>query len=222
MTSLRSPFFVYLAITLVCIGARALSIDMTSRVAVVTGANKGIGYHIVQQLASSGQFSHVVLGCRDEQRGQRAAMQIASATRRCSVSFQQLTIGDRASHEAFCRAIEGKHGKVDVLINNAGMAFKGSDPTPFKDQCRPTLDVNFWGTVDFTEEILPLVRRGRDSRIVNVASMAGHLSQLRSRELQDRFANPRLTKEELFSLVEKFEASVLHGCHGDMFETDIG
>ena len=58
--------------------------------------------------------------------------------------------------------MEEKYGHVDVLINNAGMAFKNADPTPFEQQCKPTLDVNFRGTYDFTEEILPLVRRGTD------------------------------------------------------------
>ena len=75
--------------------------------------------------------------------------------------------------------------------------------------------MNFWGTVDFTEEMLPLVRKGTDARIVNVASMAGHLSQLRSPELQQIFhsANGSLTKNQLFSLVEKFQLDVLNDRH---------
>ena len=132
-------------------------------------------------MASSGTFSDVILGCRDEQRGALAAGEIASAPstpKTCTISSHQLTIGDKASHETFGRFIETKYGKVDVLINNAGMAFKNADPTPFKEQCKPTIDVNFRGAAHFTEEILPLVRKGHDARIVNVASMAGHLSQL--------------------------------------------
>ena len=64
-----------------------------------------------------------------------------------------------------------KVGKVDVLINNAATAFKGSDPTPFEQQCKHNLAINFRGTVEFTEEMLPLVRKGEDARIVNVTSI---------------------------------------------------
>ena len=185
-----------------------------TRVAVVTGANKGIGFGIAQHLAGSGMFSDVILGCRDEQRGALAAREIANApSNRAFVYSLPLTIGDRASHSSFHKAIEERHGKVDVLINNAGMAFKNADPTPFKGQCKPTLDVNFKGTFDFTEQMLPLIRQGHDARIVNVASGSGYLSQLRSKELQSKFSSPSLTKEELFALVNKFESDVMNGQH---------
>eukprot|EP00584_Thalassiosira_punctigera_P010931 CAMPEP_0172545250 /NCGR_PEP_ID=MMETSP1067-20121228/15207_1 /TAXON_ID=265564 ORGANISM="Thalassiosira punctigera, Strain Tpunct2005C2" /NCGR_SAMPLE_ID=MMETSP1067 /ASSEMBLY_ACC=CAM_ASM_000444 /LENGTH=276 /DNA_ID=CAMNT_0013331957 /DNA_START=168 /DNA_END=998 /DNA_ORIENTATION=- len=188
----------------------------STRVAVVTGANKGIGYHVAESLARSGKFSDVVLGCRSEERGAAAVREIERSTgnsEACRVTCRQLAIGDRSSHDAFVKFMDETFGKVDVLVNNAGIAFKGRDPTPFQAQCKPTLAVNFWGTVDFTEEMLPLIRRGRDSRVVNVASMAGRLSQLRSRELQERFSSPRLTKEELFSLVRRFEDDVLSDRH---------
>jgi len=177
---------------------------------------QGIGRAIAENLASSGKFSDVILGCRDEHRGALAAKEIAidpTTSKSCNVSHRQLTIGDKSSHELFRNFIESKYGQVDVLINNAGMAFKIADPTPFKEQCRPTLDVNFRGTADFTNEILPLVRKGDDARIVNVASMAGHLSQLRSKGLQKIFSSPGLTQEELFALVDKFESGVKAGTH---------
>lgn len=212
-------------IILIILAATSTSLSMNaaatsrSRIAVVTGANKGIGFHIAEQLAISRQFTDVILGCRDRQRGESAVRDIASKleleSSPCTVSYQQLTIGDKASHDAFRSAIESRYGKLDVLVNNAGIAFKGADPTPFKEQCIPTLGVNFWGTVDFTEEMLPLVRKGTDTRIVNVASMAGNLSQLRSPELQQIFhsANESLTKNQLFSLVEKFQLDVLNDRH---------
>ena len=217
------PVIAILIIFLAATSTSSLSMNAAatsrSRIAVVTGANKGIGFHIAEQLASSRQFTDVILGCRDRQRGESAVRDIASKleleSSPCTVSYQQLTIGDKASHDAFRSAIESRYGKLDVLVNNAGTAFKGADPTPFKEQCIPTLGVNFWGTVDFTEEMLPLVRKGTDARIVNVASMAGHLSQLRSPELQQIFysANESLTKNQLFSLVEKFQLDVLNDRH---------
>ena len=150
----------------------------TTRIALVTGANKGIGFYVALQLALSGLFGHVILGCRDITRGETAVSQIQSqlqstdASFPTNVSFLPLTLGDKRSHHTLRELIEEKYGKLDVLINNAAMAFKGADPTPHEQQCKPTLDINFRGTVDLTEELLPLLRRGTDARIVNIASMA--------------------------------------------------
>jgi len=188
----------------------------TGRVAVVTGANKGIGYYIALQLAVSGLFSNIILGCRDASRGQKAVQDIKgqlSPESTTSVSYLPLTIGDASSHGAFKDSIRDAYGKLDVLVNNGAIAFKAADPTPFKGQCKPTLDVNFRGTLDFTEEMLPLVRKGTDPRIVNVASMAGRLSQIQSASLREKFTSPHLTLSELRSLVDQFQNDVLDGSH---------
>jgi carbonyl reductase 1 len=179
------------------------------RVAVISGANKGIGFCIALQLGLSGLFSHIVLGCRDSARGLAAVEDIKKQVGTAStISYAPLELGNVQSHQDFARKMEQDYGKVDVLVNNAGLAFKNADPTPFADQCSPTLDVNYRGTVDFTERMLPLVRKGTDPRIVNVASMSGHLSHLKSQELQNRFSSPSLTMPELNQLVDQFEADV--------------
>ena len=194
----------------------------SGRVAVVTGANKGIGYHISLQLASSGLFSNVIIGCRSEERGTNAVKQLrselktaadASNSNTCKISYLPLTIGDTSSHESFVKAVEIEFEKVDVLVNNGAIAFKGSDPTPFIEQCKPTLEINYRGTVDFTEKILPLIRKGTDARIVNVASMAGSLNQIKSSDLRDRFTHPNISKKELNSLVDQFQSDVEAGTH---------
>jgi len=185
------------------------------RVAAVTGANKGIGFFIAFQLASSGLFSHVILGCRDAARGQRAVSDIErqlsqtkSSSSPCNVLSMSLTLGDNESHETFTREIEGMYGKLDVLVNNAATAFKGSDPTPFREQTKPTLDINYRGTVHLTQTLLPLLRKGTDARIVNVASMAGYLDQLTSDQLKQKFTSSTLTLVQLDQLVNQFESSV--------------
>ena len=184
------------------------------RVAVVTGSNKGIGFFIALQLGLSGLFKNVILACRDEQRGQAAAQEMGKTIGdKATVSYAPLTLGDHASHVAFRDKMERDFGKIDVLVNNAAFAFKGADPTPFKEQTKPTLDINFRATVDFTETMLPLLRKGTDARIVNVASMAGRLTQIQSKELRDKFTSPELTMPELKQLVDKFESDVQNGNH---------
>ena len=186
------------------------------RVAIVTGANKGIGYFIALELALSGLFEHIVLGCRDDQRATEAIRTIQSkleeSQKMVQVSSAPLVLGDVESHAHFASKIEETFGKADVLVNNAGFAYKGSDPTPFDQQTKPTLDVNYRGTVDLTERMIPLLEKGQDPRIVSVASMSGRLRQL-SKSLQDKFTSPTLTIPALHSLVQDFEEAVQNGTH---------
>jgi carbonyl reductase 1 len=181
---------------------------MYQRVALVTGANQGIGFHIAKQLVQSGLFGTVVLGCRDAVKGAAAAAEVGGAF------LQPLDVADAASGRAFADALRERYGRLDCLVNNAGMAFKGADPTPFAEQTAPTLQTNFYGTLALTEALLPLLREGRvsDARIVNVASMAGRLGQV-SPALQRAFAAPDLTLPALRALVDGFKSDVAAGVH---------
>jgi carbonyl reductase 1 len=190
-----------------------LTLTHGGRVAVVTGANKGIGYFIALQLGCSGLFQHVILACRNQGLANDAVESIRNQIpSTVSVHSEQLTIGDKVSHSAFAKKLEESFGKVDCLVNNAGFAFKASDPTPFEKQTNPTLDINFRGTIDFTEIMIPLLTKGTDPRIVNVASTAGRLSQL-SPELQKQFSSNDLTMKELHNLIDDFESRVQSGTH---------
>ena len=99
---------------------------MIKSIAVVTGGNKGIGFFAALQLAGSGLFSHVILGCRDPSRGQTAVKDLQNQLpepykTETDVSFLPLTVGDNNSHIQFQKVIEEKYGKLDVLVNNAGI-----------------------------------------------------------------------------------------------------
>ena len=181
------------------------------RVCVVTGANKGIGYHIAEQLKNSGEFSSIILGCRDETLGREAAQKLGSL---CEF-IAPLDLSNPSSITSFATAIEKSKGKLDGLVNNAGFAYKGSDPTPFAEQTGPTLAVNYWGTMALTEALLPLLRKPmtEDPFVVNVASMAGALRQIQSAPLREKFMDPALDLSTLNDLVNKFERDVKEGKH---------
>lgn len=163
-------------------------------VAVVTGANKGIGLCIARQLLPT--VSVLIMACRDTERGEAAAAGVGGV-------FEKLDLSSEASIDAFADRVREKYGGCDILVNNAGLAFKGSDPTPFAEQTKPTLAVNFYGTVRLSEKLEPR------SRLVNVASMAGRLNQV-SPERQEQFKNVK-SLDELYGLVREFEDAVANG-----------
>ncbi|XP_003800725.2 carbonyl reductase [NADPH] 1-like, partial [Otolemur garnettii] len=126
-----------------------------SRVALVTGANKGIGLAIVRDLCR--HFSgDVVLTARDPARGQAAVQQLQAEG--LSPRFHQLDIDDPQSIRALRDFLRREYGGLDVLVNNAGIVFQPSDPTPFHVQAHMTMKTNFFGTRDVCTELLPLVR----------------------------------------------------------------
>jgi NAD(P)-dependent dehydrogenase (short-subunit alcohol dehydrogenase family) len=145
------------------------------RVALVTGANKGIGYETALRLASRGMT--VLLGARDEQRGKEAAAKLQAEG--LDVQFLRLDVNDQTTHKAAHSFIEEKFGKLDVLVNNAGIALD-IDQKPSEvdlQTLRKTFDTNFFGVIAVTQALLPLIRRSDAGRIVNVSSGLGSLTQ---------------------------------------------
>jgi carbonyl reductase 1 len=199
-----------------------MTVTSMGRVAVVTGSNKGIGFHIAKHLAVCGLFQHIILACRDTALGETARQSILSSISASSstataittqLHVESLTVGDVNSHAQFAARMAENFGRIDCLVNNAAIAFKNADPTPFAGQTKPTLDVNFRGTVQLTDTLLPLIRTGTtDPRIVNVASMAGRLSQV-SPALQQQLSSTTLTFPELHGLIDAFEAATRNGTH---------
>nr|XP_020140279.1 carbonyl reductase [NADPH] 1-like [Microcebus murinus] len=126
-----------------------------SRVALVTGANKGIGFAIARDLCR--QFSgDVVLTARDAVRGQAAVQQLQAEG--LSPRFHQLDIDDLQSIRALRDFLRKEYGGLDVLVNNAGIAFKNADTTPFHIQAEVTMKTNFFATRDVCTELLPLIK----------------------------------------------------------------
>uniref|UniRef100_A0A8C8RZY0 Carbonyl reductase n=1 Tax=Pelusios castaneus TaxID=367368 RepID=A0A8C8RZY0_9SAUR len=124
-------------------------------VAVVTGANKGIGFAIVRALCK--QFTgDVYLTARDPDRGQAAVTKLKEEG--LNPLFHQLDINDLQSIQTLRDFLKEKYGGLDVLVNNAGIAFKVDDPTPFHIQAEGTLKTNFFATRDVCNVLLPLIK----------------------------------------------------------------
>lgn len=145
-----------------------------NRIALVTGANKGIGFEIVRQLAQAGV--RVLLGARDEGRGTAAATELSSEG--LDVTFIQIDVCDAGSIAAAARQIETEHGKLDILVNNAGIVGQGDGAPSIAelDVVRTIFDTNFFGAAAVTQAMLPLMRQAASGRIVNVSSSLGSLS----------------------------------------------
>lgn len=137
-------------------------------VALVTGANKGIGREVVTRLTAEGMT--VFLGARDVERGQAAATELG-------VYFVQLDVGDEASVKAALAAIEQQCGVLDVLVNNAGIANDYGDILNANlDKCKQAFDTNVFGPVRVLQAANNLLRKSSAPRIVNVSSELGSLT----------------------------------------------
>lgn len=185
------------------------------KLSIVTGANKGIGFEIARGLLEQVRSKNrVILACRNATLGQAAENELAKTKAEGNdVQFLPLDIGNPDSIDSFVNSIKSKFGEVDLLVNNAAIAFKGSDPTPFEGQARPTVMVNYFGTVNLTRQILPMMREG--SRIVNLASGSGHLKILpdntQGTTLREKFTSSNLTEEELDDIMRAFVRDVESG-----------
>ena len=147
-----------------------------AKVALVTGANKGIGFEVSRALGKAGFV--VLLGARDAVRGEEAAAKLRAEA--LDVRFVHADL--QRAHEtaaALAEEISKEFGHLDVLVNNAGIAdMTGADApasTASIDVMKRIFDTNFFGTVEFTQPLLPLLKAAPAARIVNVSSGLGSL-----------------------------------------------
>src|SRR5262245_40649817 len=144
-------------------------------IALVTGANKGIGYETARSLASQGIT--VLIGARDEQRGKEAAANLQAEG--LDVHFLRLDVNDQSTHKSARNFIEDEFGRLDILVNNAAVALDMNQKPSEVDlqTIRKTFDTNFFGVISITQALLPLIRKSDAGRIVNVSSGLGSLTQ---------------------------------------------
>ncbi|MEV8394592.1 MULTISPECIES: SDR family oxidoreductase [unclassified Streptomyces] len=143
------------------------------RITLVTGANKGIGRAVVRRLGELGQ--RVYLGARDVERGRNAERELRAEG--LDVHFVQLDVTDESSVALAAKRIEEETDRLDALVNNAGTGAPVDAPsrTP-ASVVRRTYETNVFGVISVTNAMLPLLRRSRAARIVNVSSVVGSLT----------------------------------------------
>lgn len=145
------------------------------RVALVTGANRGIGFEICRALGVLGM--RVALTARDPARGREAAEGLRAEGH--DVLFRRLDVTDEASIAEVAAWVEGELGRLDALVNNAGVyldeGVPGLDVDP--ETVRTTMQVNVFGPLRLTQALVPLMRRGRYGRIVNLSSGYGQVTR---------------------------------------------
>ncbi|CAL9687736.1 unnamed protein product [Knipowitschia caucasica] len=180
-----------------------------TKVAVVTGSNKGIGLAIVRALCK--QFEgDVFITARNTGRGEDAVKTLNSEG--LQPKFQQLDINDLSSITQAAAFFKATYGGVDILVNNAGIAFKVADTTPFEVQAEVTLETNFFATRDMLTHFMPLMNPG--GRVVNVSSFVGSRTLNKcSTDLQARFRSEDITEDELVGLMKRFVEKVKAGQH---------
>ena len=147
----------------------------TTRIALITGANKGIGLAIARQLGASGHS--VWLGCRDLQRGETAARDLRDAG--IDARAVQLDVTSDASVANAAAQLSDLAGKLDVLVNNAGLMFAPPPSVAEEriEEVRQMFDTNVLGVLRVTQAFLPLLRKSEGARIVMMSSGLSSLSE---------------------------------------------
>jgi NAD(P)-dependent dehydrogenase (short-subunit alcohol dehydrogenase family) len=142
-------------------------------IALISGANKGIGYEIARGLGA--RKITVLVGARDQARGQAAVEKLKAEG--ADARFVQLNVTDQGTIQRAAEWIEKELGRLDILVNNAGIGDFGARPSGADlAKVREVYDTNVFGTMALTQAMLPLLRKSKHGRVVNVSSGLGSLT----------------------------------------------
>ncbi|XP_010868816.2 carbonyl reductase 1-like [Esox lucius] len=183
---------------------------MSKHVAVVTGANRGIGLAIVRELCKAKFPGDVILTARNEKLGNEAVETLKLEG--FEVAYRHLDICDQGSAIELSNFLRKTYGGLDVFINNAGFAFKVDASEPFGEQAEETMRTNFWGTLWVCRALFPLLRP--NARVVNVSSFVSKKAlDACSPHLQAKFRDTELSEEDLCLLMGEFVNAAKQGNH---------
>jgi NAD(P)-dependent dehydrogenase (short-subunit alcohol dehydrogenase family) len=157
--------------------------ETKQKIAFITGANRGLGLETARGLGKLG--IRVLLGSRDQVRGEKAAAELRTDGI-ADVQSLEFDVQNRDDHRALAAMIDRSYGRLDILINNAGVEKEGVDfgdaegfnttSTVSTEVLQETFDINFFSVVALTQTLLPLIRRSPAGRIVNLSSILGSLT----------------------------------------------
>ncbi|KAI1774058.1 NAD(P)-binding protein [Hypoxylon cercidicola] len=147
------------------------------KIVLITGGNQGVGYETAKNLVLSSQDYHVILGSRDISKGEAAAKELqATEGIKGTVSSTQIDVTNDQSVDAAASRIASEYGRLDVLVNNAGIVSVASPPT--REALRRILETNVVGSLSVTEAFLGLLRKSahKPPRLVFVSSSTGSIT----------------------------------------------
>lgn len=149
------------------------------KIALITGANRGIGFETARQLGQQG--IKVLLGARSEEKGKEAESKLKNEG--LDAEFIHLDVDDAKTHESAAKSIEEKFGRLDILVNNAGIYLDEAENGGFVPASktsleifRKTFDTNFFNTIAVTQQFIPLIKKSDAGRIVFLSSGLGSLN----------------------------------------------
>jgi NAD(P)-dependent dehydrogenase (short-subunit alcohol dehydrogenase family) len=160
-------------------------VNPEQKIAVVTGANRGIGFEICRQLARQGV--HVILTSRNEAKGTTACRKLEE---RLDVRCHQLDVTDPESIDRLEGFLREEYGRLDILVNNAGVMLdkRASAFQVELDTVRETMETNVYGPLLLCQTLVPLMKRHGYGRVVNVSSGMGQLANMGSGDLAYRMS----------------------------------
>lgn len=145
------------------------------KIALVTGANKGIGFETARQLGQLG--IHVIVASRDPAKAEAATLALKSDN--LSAEALTLDVSSAKSIDTAVKVVTDKHGHLDILVNNAGVLLDDASKKPSEqtmDAWRKTFDTNVFGLIAVTNAFLPLIKKSSAGRIVNLSSILGSIT----------------------------------------------
>ena len=180
------------------------------KIVLVTGSNKGIGYGIIETLLEKKSNYRIILTSRNEDLGQKSFNKLLSQFPYSKDYFfyHQLDITNKDSISNLISWIKKQFGKIDYLVNNAGLGTHGV--TTDINLHFAVLDVNAFGTINFTEEMIKHDMINKKGKIICVGSMGGCLHFLNSNKLKNDFKNAKTT-QDLLNLAQSFKKRFLKG-----------
>ncbi len=173
---------------------------------MITGCHKGAGLNILQKLASSKPHYKFLMAVRSVPRGESALDEIKNSVPDIyeRVKIHHLDISNSHSIDTFVKMIKENSVRIDCLVNNATMKIPTSKVED--NIVRETFETNFYGTVELTEKLLPLLPDG--AKIVNITTELAMLGNLHDPDLQKRFEDPSLTRDGLFQIAKDYHERV--------------